>query len=333
MPRPSRRTLLRGLVLGGAALMVAGCEDVGTDREPSPTDGVVPDDPTTWPDDSELLIAARQRIHEHLLSLAEVDVPRGARALDDLWQAQIERLGQLITLGGVPLPDLVTPDRVGRPVDDEAGTSASGPDAGDDASATTGPPGPEPVDVGRALRAQLPTVIRETATATPTNLALLVSLAAQHADSADWLDAPIDWDPLSGPTGAAAVPVLGVTRPAVFGLEVVAARSSGDERSAYETVLEELRSLTRQLTTLAGDAAPVAPLGYDLPEPLETEDQRRTLALALVADLAPAALHAAERLRGDADQLTGAIRLVAASATWTRLLGGGVEPFPGMTLA
>jgi hypothetical protein len=175
-------------------------------------------------------------------------------------------------------------------------------------------------------------VVRAAATSTPTNLAMLVSLAAQHADSAARLGAPVGWDPLVGPAGAAAVPVLAVTRPAVFGFEVLAARSLDDERARYERILDEVRSLTRQLTTLAGSAAPVAPLGYDLPEPLDTPGQRRALGRALVADIAPAGLHAAERLRGNADELAGAVRIVAESSLWGRELGSTPEPFPGMTL-
>ncbi|SOC55085.1 protein of unknown function [Ornithinimicrobium cerasi] len=341
-PRPSRRSVLRGFVVGGAAVLLAGCEGEDQARDPSPTDGVVPDDPQTWPDDSQLLIAARQRVHLNLLALTEAGVPDSAEALVGLWETQIARLGQLITLGGLPLPELVSPPVGQRPLDDEAGRSATGDggEAGgstattsspDDASATTSP-GVTPQDVGRSLRAQVPVLVREVATATPTNLALLVSLAAQQADAAAWLGAPVDWAPLAGPEGAPAVPVLAVTRPAVFGLEVLAARSRDEERATYEGILEEVRSLTRQLTTLAGAAAPVAPLGYDLPEPLETPEQRRSLALALVSDISPAGLGAAQRLVGSADQLTAALRIVSDAATWTRELGGSAEPFPGMTL-
>jgi hypothetical protein len=333
-PRPSRRTVLRGIVVGGAALVLAGCEGTDPDRAPSPTDGVVPDDPQTWPDDSQLLIAARQRIHLNLVSLTEAGVQDDAQGLADLWQTQIARLGQLVTLGGVPLPELLTPPVLERPVDDEAGLSADGAGAsaaGPDDAATTSS-GPEPVDVGRALRAQVPVLVRDLATATPTNLAVLVSLAAQQADAAAWLGAPVDWAPLVGPEGAPAVPVLAATRPAVFGLEVLAARSGAEERAGYERILDEVRSLTRQLTTLAGAAAPVAPLGYDLPEPLDTGEQRRALALALVSDITPAGLGAAQRLVGDEARLAAALRIVAESATWTRELGGRPEPFPGMTL-
>lgn len=334
-PPPSRRSLLRGLVVGGALAVLAGCEQADGDRLPSPTGAVEPDDPRTWPDDTQLLIAARQRIHGHRQALSRVVDPPGVAAdLDRLWATQVDRLEQLVTLGGVPLPALPLPTTAGS--DTASATTAGGDTAsattagGDTASATTA--ALAPADVGRSLRGQLPAVVEEVATSTPTNLAMLTSLAAQQAHAAGLLGAPVDWAPLAGPRGAAAVPLLAVTRPAVFGLEVVAARSGADERDAYEAILEEVRSLTRQLTTLAGDAAPVPPLGYDLPEPLETAQQRRALARALVADIAAAGLHTAQRLRGDAGVLVGAVRVVAEATAWRRRLGGDPEPFPGMTL-
>ncbi|MFC6422427.1 DUF4439 domain-containing protein [Ornithinimicrobium tianjinense] len=335
MPRPSRRSLLRGLVLGGSAAFLSACDSPGRD-DSSPTGRVVPDDPTTWPDDTELLVAARQRIHAHLSMLRATRVPGRAKALDGRWETQIARIEQLITLGGLALPPLEEPSLTDLPADDEAGTTAPRQDGdgdgdSDEAAATTSA-GPEAIDVGRLLRAQLPSVVAEIATSTPTNLAMLVSLAAEQADSAHLLGARVDWAPLTGPSGVHAVRVLQATRPAVFGLEVVAARATGEERETYLGVLDQVRALTRQLTTLAGEAAPAPPLGYDLPEPLEDADQRKRLASSLVADIAPATLQAAERLVGRADQLMAAVRVVAEATRWSRELGGPSEPFPGMTL-
>lgn len=181
------------------------------------------------------------------------------------------------------------------------------------------------------MRSATPAFVKEISAATPTNLPLLVSLVGQHAASAERLGAPIGWGALAAPEGAAAVPLLAVTRPAIFGLEVLAARSLHEEREAYEGVLEGVRAITRHLTTLAGDAAPVAPLGYDLPEPLDKPEHRKKLARALVADIAPAALGSADRVRGDADKLMSVVRIVSDAALWTHALGGQAETFPGMT--
>ncbi|MFX0537672.1 hypothetical protein ACQBAT_09865 [Ornithinimicrobium sp. Y1847] len=319
--RPTtRRALLRALAAGGAVAVLAGCDETER-RPPAPTSTVVRDDPETWPADSDLLLAARERVHEALIELGHVQGGRNRVArIQPLWTVQRERLEQVLSLGGVPLPTLAgsPTDRQGR----------------DEAAATTAPAAREidQIDLGRLLRAALPETIADLAEATPTNLPMLTSLAAQHADAATQFGASPSWEPLVGPEGAAAVPLLAVTRPAIFGLEVVAARSREDERAEYELVLDQIRSLTRQLTTLAGDTAPVPPLGYDLPEPLETEGQRRSLARALVADIAPAALGATERVRGNADQLTGIVRVMAESVLWARTLGSQETPFPGMTL-
>ncbi|GGK62036.1 hypothetical protein GCM10011509_08060 [Ornithinimicrobium pekingense] len=320
-------------------MVLTGCDDLQTDRVVSPTDGVEPDDPATWPADTTLLIAARQRIHGYRLGLRLVGDEEGTAAeLEDLWRQQQERLELLITLGGVPLPDLLDDPAVTLP-DSTGSTGSTG------AAATTAAPDeddgedeeqdrPTASDLGRVLRDDRTEACRDLSTATPTNLLLLASLTAQHVASAAWLGSPVEWGPLPGPSGAAAVPVLAAARPAVFGLEVVAARSApdSDERADYEAVLVPLRGLTRQLSTLAGQAAPVAPLGYDLPEPLETAEERRDLARRLVADLGPATLEAAQRVPGDLAQLTGVVRIVSEAATWGALLGGSRRAFPGMTL-
>lgn len=328
LPALSRRALLRAVALAGGAVVLAGCDDTSTDRQVSPTDGVEPDDPATWPADTALLVSARQRVHNYRLGLDAVGVGSSGvtRELDGLWRTQQERVELLISLGGVPLPELR----------DEPPVTVTGSDAGGSTGeadlGTATPDPPSAAELGRAIWEDRTAACRELSTATPANLLLLASLAAQHVASAGRLGAPLEWSALAGPAGAAGVPVLAATRPAAFGLEVVAARSGGEERTAYEEVLRPLRGVTRQLSTLAGDAAPVAPLGYDLPDPLETADQRRDLARRLVADIAPATLDAGQRVPGDLAQLTGVVQIVSEAARWEEILGGTALPFPGMTL-
>lgn len=337
---PSRRLLLRGLVLAGATVALAGCDDFPENRRSSPTAGVEPDDPQTWPPDTELLISARQRVHSNLVAAGAVAGAAGrVRQLTRLWSTERSTLEQLIRLGGVPLPELRQAPATDAPVDDEAASSssptegaASSPAPDDSSSTSEEGRKTKPLELGRALRHAVPGFIAEIASASPSNLALLTSLVAQQAASAELLGAPVDWSPLVAPEGAAAVPLLAALRPAIFGLEVVAARSRGEERAKYEQVLDGVRAITRHLTTLAGAAAPVAPLGYDLPGPLDTAGQRRDLARALVADIAPAALGTVQRVRGQIDPLSGVVRVVAESVTWARTLGATIAPFPGMTL-
>ncbi|MFB9730706.1 DUF4439 domain-containing protein [Ornithinimicrobium kibberense] len=327
-PTVSRRALLRSGGLVGLAGLLAACDGSEGPDSTSPTGAVEPDDPTTWPPDTTLLLSARRRVHGYLAALEVVEVPSGrASRLRDAWEAQLETVEQLVTLGGVPLPAPPTDPVVTAAPDDTARTTAPT----DDADRTAGPERPPADRLGQVLRADVTEALRDASTATPTHLAMLVSVAAQHAASAQELGAAVDWPPLAGPRDAAAVALLAALRPAVFGLEVLAARSRGEERADYESVLEEVAGLTRQLTSLAGRAAPVPPLGYDLPEPLADREDRRDLAVRLVADVAPAALTTATRVSGDVAQLTGVARVVAEAVSWDRRLGGRGSPFPGMT--
>lgn len=331
---PSRRSLLHGGLLGLAALTLSACSD-GAPRTPWSPDPDVEDPlPENLPPDGELLLLARERLHGYQGLLAQVG-PRSAaqrsvlRHLTSMWTEQQERLEQLLTLAGVELPTLAdTPDQ-------GAGDGASATTAGDgtdDAASTSAAPGLDRTVLGEAVRADLPTALAELARSTATNRAMLTSLLAQHAESARLLLSAVEWSPLVGPVGTAAVPVLQATRPAVFGLEVVAARSRGEERDLFESVLDPLRRITRALTTLAGDAAPVPPLGYDLPEPLDDAETRMQLARDLVHDVSPAVLSVVDRAGADEAQLESLVRIIAEASAWGRELGVTGTAFPGMTL-
>lgn len=344
--RPSRRAVLRAALVGTTSVaLLGGCsgERVRTPWSPEPT--VDEAEAARRMPDGDLLLRARERLAGHRASLSTVQAgPAEVRAtvvsLAGLWQTQQERIEQLLTLGGIPLPEL---DVQVRPAGDDAAVTSAGPGGGsDDETATTAPDGPDgaaqtatgpaPRVVGEQVRADLSAVLEDLAGSSTTHRAMLVSLAAQHAASARLLGAPVDWPPLVGPEGTAAVPVLARTRPAVFGLEVVAARSRGEERASYESVLGAARSTTRSLTTLAGDAAPLPPLGYDLPEPVDSEQTRLALARALVRDIAPAVLSVVGRAGSDPEQLGSVVRLVAEAEHWRQELGDDPAPFPGMTL-
>lgn len=352
---PSRRALLRAGVLGLASVgLLAGCNGDGVRTPWSPEPTVDEEEAARRMPDGDLLLRARERLAGHRASLSRAQIrsteeQATVASLAGLWQVQQERLEQLLVLGDIPLPELdieiLTPSPTDTATGDGPGTSADPAPttaaAGEDGSTTTGPgsdaaertaTGPRPRAMGKQLHADLPEVLEDLSRSSTVNRAMLLSLAAQHAESARLLGAPVDWPPLVGPVGTAAVPVLARTRPAVFGLEVVAARSRGDERERYESVLAPVRSVTRALTTLAGDAAPLPPLGYDLPEPLDDEAQRLALARELVHDITPAALSVADRAGSDVDQLRSLVRLVAETGHWADGLGLDPVPFPGMTL-
>lgn len=325
---PSRRDLMRAGGLALAVVTLGGCsgERLRTPWSPDPTGDAAA---TSAPPDSDLLLAARARVARYRDVLGQVAPESSgqretAQLLERLWAMQQDRLDHMLTLSGVDLPDVAV-----STADPAATTGATG---ADDAATTSEGPGIPPLDLAREVREGLAAATAEVARSTATHRAVLVSLAAQHSMSAGLLGATVEWPELAGPTGAAAVPVLAATRPAVFGLEVVAARSAGEERDRYAQVLAAVQSATRHLTTLAGDAAPVPPLGYDLPEPLASADERRDLARALVGDIAPAVLSVAVRTGAAEDQAASLVRLVADATRWGRRLGRDDDPFPGMTL-
>jgi hypothetical protein len=312
--------VLRLAALGVLGAGLAGCSG-GPGGGFSRTAPVRPEDPTTWPPDTELLLRARARVAAYRRALAALAPAAGdrapVRALGPLWATQQDRLEQLLTLSGVPLPAL----------DHPAGNAGPGPgDAG-----ATGTGAPRALGLAQALTVDLEVALTDVLESTATHRALLAALAAQHTLSAQDLGAPADSRPLPGPSGAAAVTVLAATRPAVFGLEVAAARAGQQEREALDEILVGVRALSRQLVTLAGPAAPAPPLGYHLPEPLESSAQRSALARALVHDIAPAALSTLDRATGTAHP-SGVVRIVVRASAWHRDLGSTPSAFPGMVL-
>ena len=68
-PTVSRRALLRSGGLVGLAGLLAACDGSEGPDSTSPTGAVEPDDPTTWPPDTTLLLSARRRVHGYLAAL------------------------------------------------------------------------------------------------------------------------------------------------------------------------------------------------------------------------------------------------------------------------
>ncbi|PZU42077.1 MAG: hypothetical protein DI571_11980 [Arsenicicoccus sp.] len=298
---PSRRDLLRGGAWAGACAVLAGCSGERLRTPWSPDPSAEAREARENPD-LELLQQARDRVERYRLLLARTSPTGGRRReaeeLDELWQLQAGRLDLVTTALRGEAEATASPD-----------TSAA---TGDDAASSSGRP-LDLLDVGRQVRDDLPSVLDGIGRSTPVHRPMLLALAAQHLASAERLGAATDWPALVGPVGTAAVPVLATTRPAVFALEV-------------------LRSVTRSLTTLAGDAAPVPPLGYDLPEPLADATERRALARAVVQDIAPSVLRVGDRAGADTEQVEAYLRLVMQATLWGAQLGTPEVAFPGMTL-
>ncbi|MBA2697110.1 MAG: hypothetical protein H0U62_15035, partial [Actinobacteria bacterium] len=177
-----------------------------------------------------------------------------------------------------------------------------------------------------------PERLRPLSGASAANLPMLVSLHGERAAAALLLGGRISWPTLSRPAGARTVGLLAALRPAVYTLEVVAARASGEERGRFESVLASLGGLTRQVTELAGPAAPAAPLGYGLPEPLSTPAQRARLVTQALQPLPAAVVVGTAGLTGDSAGINGSVRLLAEVTRLGHPFGLPVTGFPGMTV-
>lgn len=348
MPASCSRRVLLALMAAGTAGLLAGCsEDSAVPQSaarPSPTDAVEPADgprPTPAPAipdatdvsdaaDRPALLAALLTSRDLRDRAALIRGVRGpqARVLEECSGAltqQVDALTRLLQAGGITVP----PDPAAAPAerpDDAATTSGT--------SAGTSTERSRLLDelASAAALAVAPQMLDQLSEVSRVNLAMLTSVAAQRAAMAGALGRPVRWEPLAGPTGEAAAVLLGAVRPAGYGFQVLAARSRGDERAAYEATLTMLKALTRELTQLAGDAAPPAPLGYVLPDPLDTRHRRARLATALFAVLPPTVVAGAHAYTGDRASVAGTVRLLAEVVVAGRPWGLSIEGFAGMTV-
>lgn len=338
----TRRSVLAGIGVGvGAALVGCTGDDSpsvstatpGPERpeepaEPEATDP--PEEADATAADAATLVAALERA----ISLADrCRAIVGAQGQDERAQARVQAglddqvrvLTNVLEAGEIALP---TP----APAPDTA-TSTS---PGGDGESTTATAAPDEVATAalRALGSDLladvaPAALETLATLSEVNLPMLLSLTAQRGAAAAALGQTPQWQELAGPTDGAAASLLEAYRPAIYGFEVLAARSGGDERASYETVLTALRAMTRQVTQLAGDSAPPAPLGYGLPEGTASSEGRTQLARQLLAALPPTIMGQTPALAGDAAGIAGSAQLLAevvhVGRHWHPMTG-----FPGM---
>lgn len=365
----SRRSVL-GLCGVGVLTLVGACtEDTGSTQDPDGgASGTGPtanpsDPPAPLPDvpDAALLTAALDRARVMVLRAEAVEDQDGiAGEALTAHTEQVRVLEGILEDAGIPLPP--EPELPAETPGDDAGatTTQTPPAAPDDAASTSGGADGEAGDgvtrtesakerrereeqeraarvetqlqalADEALQDVTPEALAEVSTASSANLALLTAIAGQRGGLAMRLRSGPDWPELAGPTGEAAAAVLEAFRPAIYGFEVLAARSSGDYRTKYERPLGPLRRLTRSLTELAGDAAPPAPLGYGLPDDLDTPQGRTALAEGLLGVMWPTIIGSAGEHTGDPDATAGTVRLIAEVAAFAWPWDVELPGFPGM---
>ena len=266
--RPPRRLL----VLGGGAAALALLVDRGLrlDVPPPP-----PPVPTRRPAPDEALLLSAVADLERVVA-AETSVLAGddggalVRRLRTVNREQLRVLRGRLTNAGVP-----------RSVIDAAVAAGPTPSAGAGATGTPAPTGPgtstaaaRPVRTRKALAALLdslgPDDWAALTTATTDTRELLAAAYGQRLAGAVLLGREVA---VSSPSPARPE-VVARTEPLVYAFEVVAAQSSGDQRSTAE---ETLAALVRLQISVSGTSS-TTPAGWALPYPVTTPDAALRLA-------------------------------------------------------
>lgn len=342
MPSPLTRRLVLAAGLWGGVTLVTGCQgEPDGESRVGPTDGVTGPGPSdgrdgTDPDpepppDLELLQATLQRTRNLLEEGAALE--RRPRAVVGrtlaLLGTQEQVLADLVRAAGAdPGPDVGTP-----PGGADTGRTSAAPE-GSAATAERRPPSAARMRqwvqaLGRSATAE---VLTPVAGADPANLPLLVALHTQRASSATGLGADLTWAPGGGRPGPTLLPLLSTLRPAVYAVEVVVARAAGTELERVSGLLDRLRALTTEVTGLVGVGAAPPPLGYGLPGPVQSRQQREALVAAVLEPLPEAVLSGVETLRGDAPAVTWSVGTLHNLLRWSAPFGQPLTAFPGMTL-
>jgi len=331
----------------GASLLSA-CSDTDTNETPRPSDGVeatgAPENSELGPvPDAEVLLATLEQTREVLGACSAVATTSSRRLtrICGVIQEQHEVLVRLIDAGGLETGNAATStseasDRAEETSSEEAASTGDDSEAQASAAAKakTEAEAEAETTVATVLAAQSTgdEIAATLVTVSPTNLPTLMALHGQRAAAAETLGAPVKWPDVEGPLEAGAITVLAGLRQAVYGFEVLVARSTEKEREVYNEALIPLREASRIVTELAGPAAPVAPLGYGLPSGVATKEERRQLAKDLLAALPQAVIAGSAARAGDEDAITGTLRLLSLSVRLGTSFRVPMDPFPGLTV-
>ncbi|MGB3829827.1 MAG: hypothetical protein WA962_13725 [Ornithinimicrobium sp.] len=312
-PTPVRRRAVLVGLLAGPVIAGTACSPERGDQRVGPTgsDEPLPVPPPTLAPDMPVLIATLARTRELVRASTAASGPDAdatVAASATAFGTQEQVLTQMVQAAG-------------DDADESASTQEPTPDR--DVEAITD------LVVEYSLD---DSISRELLTVSRVNLPTLMSLHGQRIAAARLLGAPVTLPALRGPQGPGAITMLAALRQAVYGLEVLAARSVQDEREGYREALSALRGPTRLIAALAGAAAPAPPLGYGLPGALGTGRQRRSLARDLLQALPEAIMAGSSARATDDDAIAGTITMMALSVAQGERFGVPMAGFPGLTV-
>jgi len=317
-PGPGRRALA-GLALGVAAAAVGACGVRLEDDAPR-----VPLIPTRTPVPAEAELTALTRETDRLAELAGALSGDLEADLATIHRRQHAVLRTTLVREQVPVDAL---DASPAPVGTEPAETAASPSTGATPSA-------EEAEADRAALAE-----EEARSAARSGdfagvdddlLAPVAALHAQRYAAATLLSGQppvVPADPVSGEEIAA---LAGRTAAAVWFLEVVAARSTGGQRTRAERTLAALRALLSDQE--AGGSRPAETLGHPLPFPVETPTQAARLARDVLTTLRSEHGAALEPLATDhgATGIEAATRWLGAVEVEAHRWGVPLQPFPGL---
>ncbi|MDF8263291.1 hypothetical protein [Luteipulveratus flavus] len=256
------------------------------------------------PPDSAALLATLGDVRR-LERVAAASAGWGPR-LAAVHRAQEDRISDVVAGLGV------------RPSSSPSSTRADGGAVGDLAGAEmTFATGAAPADLARTTAAHLP---------------MLAAVAATRGAAATLAGHSPTWPNVTMPPAAVCVALLAAVRPAVYGVEVVAAGVRANaERKAMRSLLKGLYADRSRLEAAAGTAAPPPPLSYPLPPTASTPQARRQVVAGLLAPVVTATAAQVIQVRGEAAPLTGLLDLWSGAVARAWSWGVPPTPFPGLS--
>lgn len=317
----SRRAVLLGLGTGALSAL-AGCSVRLEHDAPH-----LPFVPTLEPaPDQAALLAALHRARSLRASADRAGgAPQGLPAqLAALHGRQVQTLEQLLRADNVPIPAAPTP-----PVT---------PSAKGTATSTKATKATKAAKVAKAAKelgvleagAVTSTSLARLAEVSSANLGVLGTLLAQQAAAGTLLGHAPAWPVITGPTRDPAAALLTATRSAVYGFQVLAARTPLKQRGVATTTLTTVRSQSDTLETLAGTSAAPPPMGYQLPFPVTDAASRRRLGQQLLTRLIASTASILNASSPEANAAAGVVQLLSAQVVLGARWGVPLTPFPGL---
>ena len=310
--RPVTRRGLLGLA--GASALTAGLSACSIRLESGAPE--IPGIPTQGPPADTAALQATVRSRKGLLESLATPTAGLQAQLRSAYQAQLTRLQAVMASAGIP-----------EPTASGTGGSSQSPGASGTSAATPASTAPFQTVLDRTVDNTTFARIAAVGTAyTP----MLASISAVDAAALTASGGSVSWPTTSVPSEVAAA-LLPAVREAVYGLEVIAAKTALTGRARVTATLHTMYPIRTQLEALAGDAAPPLHSTYVLTPDPSTDQARTALGQHLLTSVVAACADQAEATKGSANHVAALLRIwatvLAASWTW------GVAPvaFPGLT--